>query len=124
MEILIVMFVAQQSGPDSGPVHLCAGMTTGMAQMETQRQAVHDCSRRAVTASELFVVLGLEDLAATIKAVRADMVTQMGFARGRLDGNRCRREEIVRTMHTALRRGFLVLSNSHDLLLNQMNPKF
>src|SRR5690606_7300140 len=67
------------------------------------------CSR-----GELLVVLGLEDLAAAIKTVGRNVVTQMQLARGGLDC--CRRvdERIVRTMHTALRGRLLVLLNSHD----------
>ena len=39
------------------------------------------------------VVLGLHNLAATIVAVRAHVVTQMDFTRGRLDSDRGRGEE-------------------------------
>jgi hypothetical protein len=38
----------------------------------------------------------------------------MDFTRARLDGQRRCREEIVRTMHAALGRRFLVLLNCHD----------
>src|SRR5690606_22537256 len=66
--------------------------------------------RRARTRSprKLFA-LGLDDFAATIRAVRADMVTQMSLARGRLDGQRRVGQEIVRAVHAALGRGFFVL---------------
>ena len=66
---------------------------------------------------KLFVVLGLQDLATAIKAIRADMVTQMGFTRRRFNGQRGRCQKIMRTMHAALGRGFLVLLDSHGLLL-------
>jgi hypothetical protein len=62
----------------------------------------------------LFVVFGLQDFAATIVAVRADVVTQVRFARGRLDGERRNAQMVVRAMHTALGRGLLVLLNGHD----------
>ena len=65
----------------------------------------------------LLVVLGLHNLATTIKAVPADVMTQVGFTRSRLNGQRWRCQKIMRTMHAALGRGFLVLLNSHDLLL-------
>ena len=65
----------------------------------------------------LLVVLGLQDLATAIKAIRADMVTQVSLTSGRLNGQRWRGQKIMRTMHAALGRGFLVLLNSHDLLL-------
>ena len=60
------------------------------------------------------VVLGLHDLATTIVAIRAHVVTQVHFAGGRLDSDRGRRQEIVLTMHAALGRRLLVLLNSHD----------
>src|SRR5471032_568629 len=42
------------------------------------------------------------------------MVTQVGFTGGRLDTQLWCNQEIVRTVHTALRRGLLVLLNGHD----------
>jgi hypothetical protein len=62
----------------------------------------------------LFVVLGLEHFATTVEAVRADVVTQVGFAGGRLDCQVRGNQEIVRTVHAALRRGLLILLNCHD----------
>jgi hypothetical protein len=62
----------------------------------------------------LFVVFGLQDFAATIVAVRADVVTQMRFTRGRFDCERRNAQVVVGTMHTALGRGLLVLLNGHD----------
>jgi len=57
--------------------------------------------------------LGFDDLAAAVEAVGADVVTQMRFASGGLHcGARCG-EGIVRTMHAALGRRFLVLLNGH-----------
>ena len=76
----------------------------------------YDSSRRVQLGTRLglFVVLGLQNLAATVKTVRTDVMTTMRFAGGRLDCDRWRDEEVVRTMHAALGRGFLVLLNSHD----------
>jgi len=42
------------------------------------------------------------------------MVTQVGFTGRRLDAQLWCNQEIVRTVHTALRRGLLVLLNGHD----------
>jgi hypothetical protein len=41
------------------------------------------------------------------------MVAQVGFAGGRLDGQRRTGKEIVRTVHATLGGGFLVLLNGH-----------
>jgi len=63
---------------------------------EANAERVSMCcwSRRAdfygYRVDELLVVLGIQDLAATISAIRADMVTQMRFTRGRLNGQRRR----------------------------------
>jgi len=62
----------------------------------------------------LLVVLGLQDLATAVKTVRADVMTTMRFAGRRLNCDRWRHQEVMRTMHAALGRGFLVLLNSHD----------
>jgi hypothetical protein len=62
----------------------------------------------------LLVVLGLEDFTATVETVRADVVTQVGFAGGRLDCQVWCNQEIVRTVHAALGRGLLILLNCHD----------
>jgi hypothetical protein len=64
--------------------------------------------------ARLLVVLGLQDLAATVEAVRADVVTQVGFAGGWLDSDVWRHEEVVRTVHAALGWGLLILLNCHD----------
>jgi len=57
--------------------------------------------------------LALGDLLASVVAAGANMVAQMDFSCGRLNGQRWRRQEIMRTMHTALGRGFFVLLDSH-----------
>jgi hypothetical protein len=66
------------------------------------------------TRLKLFVVLGLQNLATTVKTVGADVMATMRFTGGRLNCDRWRHQEVVRTMHAALGRGFLVLLNSHD----------
>jgi hypothetical protein len=61
--------------------------------------------------------LGLEHLAPTVETVGADVVAQMGFTRGRLDGQTGRAQRIVGTVHATLGRRLLVLLNGHDGLL-------
>jgi len=63
------------------------------------------------------VCLGLQDLAAAIKTVRADVVTQMHFTCGRLDRSTRSNQSIVRTMHATLGRRLFVLLNGHEILL-------
>jgi hypothetical protein len=72
--------------------------------------AIGACGQKRVRAkpavmqkSDLFVVLGWNDLLAAVKTVRADVVAPMDFARGRLDRDRRIAEEIVRAMRSALR---------------------
>jgi hypothetical protein len=69
----------------------------------------HDTKKR-----RLLVVFGLDDFAATVETVRADVVAQVRFAGGRLDSQVRGDEEIVRTVHAALGRGLLILLNCHD----------
>jgi hypothetical protein len=71
-------------------------------------------SDRLKPGRRLLVVFGLEDFTATVETVRADVVTQVRLAGGWLDTQLWCDQEIVRTVHTALRRGFLILLNSHD----------
>ena len=59
------------------------------------------------------VGLGLQNLAATIEAGRADVVAQVHFARGGLDRRARGRQRIVRTVHAALGGRLLVLLDSH-----------
>jgi hypothetical protein len=66
------------------------------------------------TRRRLLVVLGLQYFTTTVETVRADVVTQVRLARRWLDAQLWSNEEIVRTVHTALRRGLLVLLNCHD----------
>lgn len=60
-------------------------------------------------------LLGLcfDDLLAPIVPARADVVTQMHLAGGRLDCERWVCERIMRTVHAALGGRFLVLLNCH-----------
>jgi|SRR6185312_15015995 len=77
----------------------------------------HSCAIWAAKASESLFALGLDNFFAAIKSVRTDVMPQMRFARswfyceGRIS------QEIVRPVHTALGRRFLVLLNCHGLLL-------
>jgi hypothetical protein len=74
-------------------------------------------SSQAEPMQKLAVIsLGIKHFTATIKAGRADMVTQMHFAGGRLDGRRRRGQKVVRTVHATLRGGFFILLNSHNVL--------
>src|SRR5688500_15335791 len=54
-----------------------------------------------------------DDAFAAIKTVGGDAVTQMCFTRLRINRQRGLRERVVRTMHTALRRGFATFLNGH-----------
>jgi len=56
---------------------------------------------------------GLDDFFAAVVAAWADVVTQMRFAGGWLDGQ-CRiGQEIMRAVHPTFRRGLFILLNSH-----------
>jgi hypothetical protein len=67
--------------------------------------------------AQLGVVFCFEHFAATVKASWADVVTQMNFACYGLNACTWRIQCIVSTVHTAFRRRFFVLLNSHDELL-------
>src|SRR3989442_2840279 len=62
---------------------------------------------------EALLAPGLDDLLAAIITARADVMTQMHFARRRLDRERRAGEEIVSAVHAALRRRFIVLLDCH-----------
>jgi hypothetical protein len=66
------------------------------------------------TRRRLLVVLGLQYFTTTVKTVRADVVTQVRLTSRRLDTQLWGNQEIVRTVHAALRRGLLILLNCHD----------
>ena len=79
-----------------------------------------DALRRTGFASdELFVVLGLHDLAATVEPIRADVMTQMHLTRGRFDRGGWWGQKLVRAVHTPLRRRLFVLLNCHNVLLKK-----
>jgi hypothetical protein len=63
---------------------------------------------------EGLIALGLDYFLAAVKAGRADVVTQMGLARGWL--NRCRRvgQKIMGAVHATLGWGLFILLNCHD----------
>src|SRR5690349_5207986 len=64
-------------------------------------------------AGERLLALGLDDLFAAVIAVRADVMPQVHFPGGRLERQRRIGKRVVRTVHAALRRGFLVLLYCH-----------
>src|SRR4051812_22213990 len=68
------------------------------------------------------VVLGLQHLAAAVETGRADVVAQVRFARGGLDGDARRGHGVVRTVHAALGRRLLVLLDGHEGLLDLAGP--
>src|SRR6185436_13031961 len=71
----------------------------------------------ALSAPMLLAGFALDDLLAAVIAVRADVMAAMGFAADRLDRERGARKRGVGAVHAALGRGFLVLLDSHLLLL-------
>lgn len=75
------------------------------------------CAIGQPKAGELLFALGLDDLLAAIETVRADVVTQVRFAGCRFHRQRRISQEIMRPVHAALGRRFLVLLDCHDLLL-------
>jgi hypothetical protein len=60
---------------------------------------------------------GFQHFATTVKTVGADVMTQMHFASSGFNCDAGNGQSIVRTVHTALRRGFFILLDSHNLLL-------
>lgn len=62
--------------------------------------------------------LVLQNLTATVKAVGADVVTQVNFTGGGLHGGAWGGQGIVRTVHATLGRRLFVLLNGHDRLLD------
>ena len=89
-------------------------MTHCFHTYKKRRKLDSHCASFLENNNSLLVVLGLENLAPTVEAVRADVVTQVRFASRRLDSQRRRDQKVVGAMHAALRRGFFVLLNSHD----------
>ena len=75
------------------------------------------CAIGQPKACELLFALGLYDLLAAIETVRADVVPQVRFAGCRFHRQRRISQEIMRAVHAALGRRFLVLLDCHVLLL-------
>ena len=90
-----------------------------MQHRSPRRLGVQTGRNQLIEQQESIVRLGLDDLLAPIVAIGADVVTQVHFARGGLDGNRRVFQVIVRTMHAALGRRLLVLLNGH---VNSLQP--
>ena len=82
----------------------------------TTEQAIRKNSR----IGRLRVDFGLQYLATTVKTGRADVVTQMRFARGRFDRSTRNIQGIVRAVHAALGGRLFVLLNGHEILLNSL----
>jgi hypothetical protein len=83
---------------------------------------IHDLARRALTRwpstarmSMSGFGLALQNLPTTVKAIGANVVTQMNFPGGRLDRGSGHIKCVVRPVHAALGRGLLVLLNCHDV---------
>jgi hypothetical protein len=64
--------------------------------------------------------LVLEHLTTAVEAVGADVVTQVRFASGRLDGDAGHVQGVVRAVHAALGGGLFVLLDGHDGLLKSV----
>src|SRR5690606_30156847 len=92
----------------NGDIH---ASVSDLAEVDKKTAQSRDALRRSQRAS-LFA-LGLDDLAAAVEAIRADVMAQMHFAGGRLDRQRGRGQRVVRTVHATLGRGLLVLLNGH-----------
>src|SRR5512139_1242882 len=90
-------------------------MATVMS-MQARREAFCPAPRRAPPApqpGDALFASGLDDLLAAIVAARADVMTQMHFARRGLDRKRRVGEKVMGAMHTALRRRLFVLLDCH-----------
>src|SRR4051794_17799481 len=101
MEIVIVIFRDEPRPRDQGRRHVLAA-AEGRAQKRKRRHAlsyVAPLPWNKTARRRLLVVLGLDHFATTVETVRADVVTQVGLAGGRLDGQVRRNQEIVRTVH-------------------------
>src|SRR5438552_18907833 len=59
------------------------------------------------------LALGADDLLAAVEARRADVMAQVVLAGGRLDRHRGRAQVVMRAVHAAPRRRFLVLLDCH-----------
>jgi len=75
------------------------------------------CAIGQPKAGELLFAFCLDDFFAAIEPVRADVMAKVRFARRRLHRQRGIGQKIMRPVHAALGRRFLVLLDCHDLLL-------
>ena len=71
------------------------------------------------TSLKKLFAFGANDFTATVKTVGANVVAQMHFTGCWLNSQRGRRQKVMRAVHTAFRRGFFILLNSHVLLLTR-----
>jgi hypothetical protein len=103
-----------QPGPSATAARTCRSA----APDPTVSAGCTDCTARQpidcqAGMARLLVVLRLDNLAATIKAVRAHVVATMNLAGRRLGSQRGGGEKIVRTVLAASRSRFLVLLDCH-----------
>jgi hypothetical protein len=117
MEIMIVIVLTQY------PVPTVRQARFGVIQNDAMRSSAYEKTAPSQTPAplsrhnndrRLLVVFGLQHFATTIIAIRANVVAQMRFTGGGLHRKRRRAKMIVRTVHTALGRGLLILLNGHD----------
>jgi hypothetical protein len=73
------------------------------------------------TKNALFASFRFDHFFAAVKTGWADVVPAMRFTRGRLNREKRRLQEIMRTMHSAFRRGLFILLDGHDGLLSVLN---
>src|SRR3546814_18506411 len=92
-----------------------AGITAhavdGNSNLSCRHQARNLWRYSEIAKTGLLVVLGLAYLTAPIDAIGADMVAQVTLTSGGFYGSRRRRNKIVRTLHTELRRALLIFLN-------------
>ena len=73
--------------------------------------------RTGLFGADLFVLLRRDDLLAAIEACRADVMTAMDFAGRRFDSRRRILQKVMSTTIAATGDRFLILLNSHGILL-------
>ena len=99
-------------GPWSPPMQSTARVIAIFLGVPTQKTAGCVFRIRPFQRLGLFAFV-LDDLFPPIHTGRGNVVTQMHFTRGCFHRERWIGQKVVRTMHTALRRGFFVLLNCH-----------
>jgi len=62
---------------------------------------------------ERLLALALDDFFTAVETSRGNVVTQVGFARGRLDSQRGSGQKVMSAVHATLGRGLFVLLNGH-----------